>query len=552
MICLLAFSLLAGQDITIKKIRVVSDNNYPPYVFFDSNGNIQGIVYDEWMLWEKITGIEVEFEACDWDLAIKKFERGDADVLETVFYSKTRAQTMLFSKPYAEIRVPVFFAKDLTGIKELSDLQGFTIGAKSGDNVIRILRENGVDYIIEFNSYEEIIKAARDRKINIFTIDEPPAIYFLTKYKLLNRFKYGFNLYTGHFHRAVKKNNKHLLSIIEKGYSQIPEKQHNQIMNKWMGKSIAYWDYNSYLPFIIIGILITLTVILILFFVNMLLKVKINKKTKELQNALEVLKESEKMNKMLINALPDMVFILSEEGIFLDYKSASSEKLLFEPEFFIGKQIFDILPRYLAELTLEKIDQVKKSGKIQSYEYSLTIDNVEEFYDTRLSKYSSNSYLAIIRNISYLKRIEQERNRANKLESLGILAGGIAHDFNNILTAIIGSVSLLKMKLRHEPEYYKVLDETEKAGNRAKVLTSKLLTFAKGGMPLKETGSINQIIKESAEFTLTGSNCTCSFSLMENLPEISFDKSLISQTIQNLVLNAIQSMPAGGKISIAS
>ena len=65
MICLLAFSLLAGQDITIKKIRVVSDNNYPPYVFFDSNGNIQGIVYDEWMLWEKITGIEVEFEACD-------------------------------------------------------------------------------------------------------------------------------------------------------------------------------------------------------------------------------------------------------------------------------------------------------------------------------------------------------------------------------------------------------------------------------------------------------------------------------------------------------
>ncbi|MEA1996086.1 MAG: ATP-binding protein, partial [Gemmatimonadota bacterium] len=153
-------------------------------------------------------------------------------------------------------------------------------------------------------------------------------------------------------------------------------------------------------------------------------------------------------------------------------------------------------------------------------------------------------------DITEQKKMEEERIKADKIESLGILAGGIAHDFNNILTSILGNISLAKLVSDKDDKSHDLLNDAEKASLRAKDLTNQLLTFSKGGAPVKKTASIQQIIEDTARFSLRGSNVKCCNFIPKNLWFVKVDVGQISQVISNLVINAYQAMPAGGVINI--
>jgi two-component system, cell cycle sensor histidine kinase and response regulator CckA len=147
-------------------------------------------------------------------------------------------------------------------------------------------------------------------------------------------------------------------------------------------------------------------------------------------------------------------------------------------------------------------------------------------------------------------RMKEESFRAQKLESLGILAGGIAHDFNNSLTAILGNINLAKLRATSGDPLFQRLVEAERACSRAKSLTDQLLTFAKGGMPIKRVGSVASLLKESVAFALRGSNVGCEFSIPPDLWAVEFDEGQMSQVINNLIINACQAMPDGGIIAV--
>ena len=155
----------------------------------------------------------------------------------------------------------------------------------------------------------------------------------------------------------------------------------------------------------------------------------------------------------------------------------------------------------------------------------------------------------VVTDITERIRAEEELLKAKKLESVGILAGGIAHDFNNILTSIVGNISFAKIS-EDSQEVSKILDEVEKASLRAKGLTGQLLTFSKGGAPIKKTASIEDIIRDTSDFVLRGSNVRCEVSMPDDEWFVEVDPDQISQVINNLVLNAQQTMPAGGTIKI--
>ena len=156
----------------------------------------------------------------------------------------------------------------------------------------------------------------------------------------------------------------------------------------------------------------------------------------------------------------------------------------------------------------------------------------------------------VFRDVTEKSRLEEELIKVEKLESVSVLAGGIAHDFNNILTAILGNINLAAYQIERDEETYHLLMAAEKATIRAKDLTQQLLTFAKGGEPIKEAASAEMIIRDSANFVLHGSNVNCRFSIPEKLWLMVVDKGQISQVIQNVIINARQSMPEGGTIGI--
>ncbi len=157
--------------------------------------------------------------------------------------------------------------------------------------------------------------------------------------------------------------------------------------------------------------------------------------------------------------------------------------------------------------------------------------------------------LISIVDITENKRIEEKLAKADKLESLGILAGGIAHDFNNILAAIMGHVTLASM-LAVNPEVRELLKEAENATEKAKCLTQQLLTFSKGGAPIMKPANLQEIVEEVAKFSLRGSRAKYSFDFDRDLEFARVDEGQIGQVINNLVINASQAMPEGGAIYI--
>jgi len=157
---------------------------------------------------------------------------------------------------------------------------------------------------------------------------------------------------------------------------------------------------------------------------------------------------------------------------------------------------------------------------------------------------------SITRDITSRKRMENELLKVEKLESLGILAGGIAHDFNNILSAILGNISLAKLLVQPEEKQYKHINNAEIACARARDLTQQLLTFSRGGAPVKNLIHINALIKESVTFALRGSKVKPIFTIAEDLWAVEVDAGQLNQVINNLTINANQAMPDGGTINI--
>lgn len=156
----------------------------------------------------------------------------------------------------------------------------------------------------------------------------------------------------------------------------------------------------------------------------------------------------------------------------------------------------------------------------------------------------------VLRDVTERAKMEEEMLRATKLESLGVLAGGIAHDFNNLLTVVMGNVTLAMLDSQNMGVNARWLHEAEKGLLRARDLTHQLLTFAKGGDPIRETVDLAEVVQETARFSLHGSKVKSEFEIEADLWTADVDKGQIGQVVQNLVLNAVQAMTEGGRIFI--
>ena len=165
--------------------------------------------------------------------------------------------------------------------------------------------------------------------------------------------------------------------------------------------------------------------------------------------------------------------------------------------------------------------------------------------------YPSNGGVSVFfRDIGERKRSEVERLTTSKLESLGTLAGGIAHDLNNILTVISGNIGLAQIEAPADSGILGFLSKAGQAAQHAAHLSSQLLTFSKGGSPLKKVVSIGELLEHSAEFSLYGSNLRADFDIAVDLWRAEVDASQIEQVVNALMLNAREAMPAGGTVRV--
>ncbi|MEE9615333.1 MAG: PAS domain S-box protein [Thermodesulfobacteriota bacterium] len=278
----------------------------------------------------------------------------------------------------------------------------------------------------------------------------------------------------------------------------------------------------------------------------------------ELKAVEEALESSRKMLHAVMDTIPVRVFWKDRDLKYLGCNlSFARDAGLDSPKEIIGKDDFQMSWRSEAELYRADDRAVIETGEARlNYEEPQTWpDGTEMLLRTSkvpLRDRDGNIFgvLGTYEDITELKAAEKEALRAQKLESLGVLAGGIAHDFNNLLVGILGNINLAKHRLEPEDRIYKRIVEAEKASLYATELTQQLLTFSKGGEPVKETILIGDLVEESVRFALRGSNVNYDCTASEGLSSIEADKGQISQAMNNLVINANQAMPGGGTIKV--
>jgi two-component system, cell cycle sensor histidine kinase and response regulator CckA len=173
--------------------------------------------------------------------------------------------------------------------------------------------------------------------------------------------------------------------------------------------------------------------------------------------------------------------------------------------------------------------------------------------NTNITRYKGRKVLlSIARDVSLRHKMEQEAVKHQKLETISILAGGIAHDFNNYLTAIAGNITMAQEMLDNKEELKEFLFQSRKLIFKATDLTQQLLTFSKGGAPVKRLTSIQSILKETSLFSLRGTNIECKFRISDNLWTVEVDIGQISQVFNNIVINSRQAMEAGGILDVSA
>jgi PAS domain S-box-containing protein len=158
----------------------------------------------------------------------------------------------------------------------------------------------------------------------------------------------------------------------------------------------------------------------------------------------------------------------------------------------------------------------------------------------------------VFQDVSEQRKLAEALQREQKLESLGVLAGGIAHDFNNLLSGIFGNIERAASAIETGKDPMRFIGNALGVFDRAKALTQQLLTFSKGGMPVRKPTDLGKLVRQVSLFAASGTNVSCRFELAEDLPACDCDENQISQVISNLVLNAVQAMPQGGELGIST
>ncbi len=270
----------------------------------------------------------------------------------------------------------------------------------------------------------------------------------------------------------------------------------------------------------------------------------------------QALRESEQRMRAILEASPDPMVMYDRGGYPLYINPSFTEVFGWTLEDLADKHI-PFVPEDQVQLTAEKINEIYTHGKPLKFEtkrYTKDHRTLDIFLSAAVTRGHEGEPAGLVVNltdISERKNLEAQYERAQKMESLGTLAGGIAHDFNNLLSGIFGYLDLAR-KLSQEPKIKEYLTKAFNTSERAKGLTHQLLTFSKGGAPVKKIEPLVPFIQETTQFALSGSNVSCGFEIPHDLWMCNYDKNQIGQVIDNIVINAHHATPTGGNIRVTA
>jgi len=276
-----------------------------------------------------------------------------------------------------------------------------------------------------------------------------------------------------------------------------------------------------------------------------------------LKKSAEILSGTPHLLQTLIDNIPSPVYYKDTRGVYLIYNKAFREYFDLDDEQLIGKDLFQLPIRREEAAIHHAVDQeLLAEPGVRAYEMSSNRPDGTVRHELMKKATLSGvdgtvgGIVGVIIDVSEQKRMEEDILKAKNLQSLGTLAGGIAHDFNNLLMAIVGNLSLAKMNAPDSGKLMDYLNEAERIAFLGKSLTQQLLTFSRGGNPIRTIVQMGPLVSAVASRVLCGFPIDCVYDIPPDILPVEADEEQIRQVMENILRNAREAMPAGGKITI--
>jgi two-component system, cell cycle sensor histidine kinase and response regulator CckA len=277
---------------------------------------------------------------------------------------------------------------------------------------------------------------------------------------------------------------------------------------------------------------------------------------RRLEKALE---ETARQYRALANAAADSIFIVDHTERIEYANAASAEQFGVQVDAILGRRIHDVFPQPIADEMWRELSAVFSTGTKQLFEHRFDLPTGEVWLEAWLVPVTTRgtqvqSVLGVARNITGRKQLERQLTQAQKMEAVGRLAGGIAHDFNNLLTVIMGYTELVQDRLRDAPDILADVEEIQKAGERASRLTRQLLAFSRKQPMRPQLVDVSAIVADAKKMVerVVGEDVELAVTFEPATLPVVADPGHIEQVLLNLVVNARDAMPKGGRLSVTT
>ncbi len=505
-----------------------------------------------------------------WSEGLERLERGEIDLMPDMGFTPERAQAYLLSDaPVVLSWTRLYVGRETDAAISVVDLDGMRIAALEGsvnlegpEGLRELLARFGIESeIVTFPDYAGVFTALRDGRVDAGITNRDfgnrrAAEYGARKTPIL------FQPLSIHF--AVSRASDLaplLLPTIDRHmdrFKETADSPYYRLLAEHFEAQVAEREIQVVPRWIRRGLPMAAAVALAVALGLVSARLEVRRGRRRLDQAQRALVASESRYREIFHSTSDAIFIHdAATGRLLDvnqamlamYRCTREQAIERHPTEFSAET-----PPYTFAEAEARLRQAA-AGRPQVFEWRARRSDGELFWvevALKLARFADGDCIvANVRDIEDRRRAEAELVRSAKLEALGVLAGGIAHDFNNLLTAVLGNASLVAEDLPERCEALPLLKDIERAALRAKGLTLQLLTFARGGDPVRELISVADVVGDAARFVLRGTGAQCTYRIPDDLWAAVADPGQLSQVVQNLVINARQAVGDQGRITVS-
>ena len=560
---------MSYPSLATRQLLVGGDANFPPYEYLDGQGDPTGFDVELFLAVAEVLDLQVEIRLGAWDDVRRQLEQGQLDAVVGMHYSVERDELLDFSTPFAMAHYAVFVREGQDDIGGVSDLVGRTVAIQAGALVQDMAPQLGIEgSMVLVPGPEEALRGLADGRYEAALLFQYQGLHLAEQLGLDGIMVTGRPLAPREYCFAVREGDAQLVRALNEGLAVLETTgRYQQLQTRWLGVlEPEAWSWRRSL--VVLGwILIPAALVVLLALLQAwLLQRRVRQRTGELLDQLAERRRAEaalaqERERLLVTlrSIGDAVLTTDSEGrVELMNRVAESlldlslvegrgihlSELLSLVEPAGGQPLPDITRQVLGGEVDRVVIPVARLAVPSELQVSLVAAPI---LDRELRR---QGVVVVLRDITAQHRMEQELARAEKLQTVGVLAGGIAHDFNNLLTGVLGNVSLARDHLGSQHPVQRHLNRAEAATQRAQGLTQQLLTFSKGGVPVRRIVALEPLLHDAVEYALAGGAVRCCVEVAPDLWPLEADPGQLSQVLHNLLLNAAQAMPDGGKVQL--